>query len=130
MARRGVWATIEQLQRFASGATTIEFSPSSDTITTAVPDDGSSPCTAPTSTPACRRASTTRVPSAPVRPHMRTAAPQRAAATAWLAPLPPGCTANDRASTVWPARGNAATRMTRSTTREPTTWIRDAMRGA
>ena len=50
-----------------------------------------------------------------------TAAPARAAATAWLPPLPPGLYVASEPRTVSPARGRALTRMFWSILRLPTT---------
>src|ERR1700712_4088987 len=51
---------------------------------------------------------------------MATLAPRRAAATAWLAPLPPGTVTNDCPASVSPARGRRGARVTRSMVRLPT----------
>ncbi len=63
------------------------------------------------------------------RMHRRTvpARPARAAATAWLAPFPPGVRVNDAASTVSPGRGSASTTNVRSMFTLPTTHTRGAM---
>lgn len=50
-----------------------------------------------------------------------------AAATAWLAPFPPGVRVNDAASTVSPGRGSASTTNVRSMFTLPTTHTRGAM---
>ncbi len=80
----------------APGATAIWFSPRGPTVMIATPVACSSRRrTRLTSIPAADRALTARAPypSAPTAPMMATSAPARAAATAWLAPLPPSCVA-------------------------------------
>src|SRR4029079_5945537 len=59
--------------------------------------------------------------SDPTQPTNRTSAPSRAAATAWLAPLPPGKRSNVAPLTVSPGRGSRSTRATRSRLTDPTT---------
>ena len=54
---------------------------------------------------------------------MTTAAPSRAAATAWFAPLPPGSIRIDGPSTVSPATGMRGTGKIRSRLIEPNTMI-------
>ena len=77
---------------FASGATTIAFSAAASTITTAVPLGPDTAETASVPTPLARRwaSSVTAAASSPTEPTNCTCAPARAAATAWLAPFPPG----------------------------------------
>lgn len=65
--------------------------------------------------------------SSPNAPENCTCAPARAAATAWLAPFPPGVRVNDAASTVSPGRGSASTTNVRSMFTLPTTHTRGAM---
>lgn len=86
-----------------------------------MPATGSSVRTDATSTPAASMACTMKRPSAPVQPQARTRAPHRPAATAWLAPFPPGNVRSERAATVCPGRGSAATDSTRSIIREAMT---------
>ncbi len=59
--------------------------------------------------------------SSPTAAIIRTAAPARAAATAWLAPLPPPWRSNVPPVTVSPARGSDGSRTTRSWLTDPTT---------
>src|SRR5581483_9793567 len=59
--------------------------------------------------------------SSPTRPSRRTCAPRRAAATAWLAPLPPPPVRRSRPETVSPGVGRRGTKTTRSVLMEPTT---------
>ena len=115
---------------FDSGAITIAFSPLSATITVAAPEISSCVAMSRVRTPASLSASTMNRPSAPVRPSIRTRAPNFAAAAAWFAPLPPAKVALDNAATVSPARGNARTRTTRSIIIEPTTWMTCCTRAA
>ncbi len=81
--------------------------PSSSTVMCAVPLAPSTVRRPPVSTPAEASAERSRTPnsSAPTAPIIATSAPQRAAATAWLAPLPPGTVRNSRPVTVSPRRG-------------------------
>jgi len=77
----------------APAATTMVFCPSALTVINATPLAAcASCCTKRVSTPsACNVASSVSPNlSVPTRPIMRTGAPRRAAATDWLAPLPPG----------------------------------------
>src|SRR5262249_22159684 len=62
--------------------------------------------------------------SRPTRPTKRTCAPSRAAATAWLAPFPPGTRSNVASVSVSPGRGSRSQRATWSTFADPTTVIR------
>ncbi len=48
-------------------------------------------------------------PSVPTAPIIATSAPARAAATAWLAPLPPGIVRKERPVTVSPRAGALGT---------------------
>ncbi len=59
--------------------------------------------------------------SAPTAPSIRTRAPARAAATAWLSPLPPGTVSKPWPATVSPGRGKRSTPTTRSMLRLPST---------
>ena len=61
--------------------------------------------------------------SSPTAPIICTAAPSRAAATAWLAPLPPGCTVSRSAISVWPGIGMRSSRKIRSALMDPNTTI-------
>src|ERR1700754_4029329 len=56
-----------------------------------------------------------------------TDAPARAAATAWLPPLPPGDDTSEEARTVCPGRGKASTVKVRSALTLPTTQTRAAI---
>ncbi|MNV85457.1 hypothetical protein D3C71_1794210 [compost metagenome] len=61
--------------------------------------------------------------SSPTRPTILTSAPSRAAATAWLAPFPPGTILKLSPSTVSPAPGRLLEVTTRSTAQLPITPI-------
>ena len=97
--------------RWRPGATAMTFSPSGcdedqRDAGRHVRDASASPAT---STPARReRRARARSPNAssPIAPMNATRAPSRAAATAWLPPLPPSCCANVAPLTVSPALGN------------------------
>src|ERR1700733_1342978 len=115
-------------RRLAPGATTITFSPVASTRISATPDSPSSRATPVVSTPSRSSERSTRS-SLPIRPTNRTVAPSRAAATAWLAPLPPGKRSNTASVTVSPGRGNRSQRATWSTFAEPTTVIRGGTSG-
>ena len=81
-----------------------------------------------TSTPAAAKAS--RIirpwPSRPTRPTKLVGAASRAAATAWLAPLPPGRTSRPAAASVSPCAGSRGTWITRSAFALPSTATRCA----
>src|SRR5690242_15446922 len=62
--------------------------------------------------------------SSPTAPTMATEAPNRAAATAWLPPLPPPCLPNVPPVTVSPGEGRRSTATTRSVLIDPTTTTR------
>src|ERR1700722_4591735 len=88
-------------------------------------------CTGSTSTPAqsmpsASRSSTRCVPfaSLPTQPTIATRAPMRAAATAWLPPLPPATCENSCPLMVSPGRGKCGERATRSVLMLPTTRTR------
>jgi hypothetical protein len=61
--------------------------------------------------------------SSPTAPAIATAAPSRAAAAAWLAPLPPGSMRRPCDSSVWPGSGNSSSAKIRSALSEPKTMI-------
>jgi hypothetical protein len=61
--------------------------------------------------------------SSPTAPIITTSAPARRAASAWLAPLPPGALANDGPCTVSPGFGRRSTRAVRSRLIDPGTTI-------
>src|SRR6202040_2160108 len=65
--------------------------------------------------------------SLPTLATMPTFAPQRRAATAWLAPLPPKPRSNFLPKIVSPGRGNTSLNVVRSTLALPTTAIRDCL---
>ncbi len=96
---------------FAPGMTTMRLPPSSSTVMCAVPLAPSTVRRAAVSTPAAVSAERSRTPnsSAPTAPIITTFPPERAAATAWLAPLPPGTVRNARPVTVSPGRGALGT---------------------
>ncbi len=79
----------------------------------------------PVSTPDSSSAVRNRAPksSVPTAPIIDTVPPARAAATAWLAPLPPGIVRNSRPLTVSPRCGAFATYATRSMFVLPSTTI-------
>lgn len=86
----------------APGATTMLFSPTTSTMTTAEPLGPGMRATASALTPLLRRCphSNSAAGSSPTAATRATEAPARAAATAWLPPLPPGADVSDEASTV------------------------------
>src|SRR5690606_329573 len=107
----------------APGETTMLLSPDGSTVISATPV-GAPPTSTPTvSTPAdrCESSSSRPCASSPTRASRAVRAPSRAAATAWLAPLPPGWTARSEPSTVSPAAGRRSTPITRSALADPTT---------
>src|SRR6185437_3686893 len=115
----------------APATMTISFSPLSSTRMSAVPVGTlARRTTAPASIPAPRHSATAISPatSLPSAATMATAAPQRAAATAWLLPLPPPFSLNRDAVTVSPGRGKTATVAVRSALKLPTTQIRACIR--
>ena len=108
----------------APEATAIWFSPPSSTTITATPvATPSMTWVRDTSMPSLARSATARRPnsSSPIAPTKTTRAPSRAAATAWLAPFPPGWRAKLPPVTVSPGTGIRAVRTTRSTFIDPTT---------
>jgi len=62
--------------------------------------------------------------SSPTQPAIRTSAPSRAAATAWLAPLPPGVNRAAEPTTVAPGPGSRGTVTEMSMFRLPSTVTR------
>jgi hypothetical protein len=109
--------------QLAPGTTTMWFSPSSATAMSA------RPVSAPTfSTPCVSTPSSARTPrrcepalSSPTMPTNAVEAPERAAATAWFRPLPPGTMTSSWPSTVCPGPGRRGTRATMSWLMLPTT---------
>ena len=91
----------------------------------AQPVDASLPITRVRSTLAARSSARASLASAscPTAPASITDAPSRAAATAWLAPLPPGSIRTCGPSSVSPARGMAGKAKIRSRLMEPNTTI-------
>ena len=73
--------------------------------------------------PSARRAASNWRPksSSPTQPTIHTSAPSRAAATAWLAPLPPGVNCAAEPSTVAPGPGSRGTVTEMSMFRLPST---------
>ena len=119
-----VRTSVDSRSALAPGTMTIAFSPFADTLIKACPVG----CrelilTIPVSTAlSCKKARIVLpASSAPVAPIINVAAPIRAAATAWLAPLPPGKCARRRATTVSPGCGNLSTKATTSWLIEPST---------
>ncbi len=109
---------------FAPGATTIWFSPDGDTEISAMPVDSLSTTRTPDrSTPPSRnRASASfAAASSPTHATSLTCAPSRLAASAWLAPLPPGNRLSVAPVTVSPGAGNRDTVAERSRFTEPMT---------
>src|SRR5690606_25296279 len=82
----------------------------------------------PVSTPAASSVSRSRGAntSVPTAPRKRTRPPERLAATAWLAPLPPGTVAKSRPAIVSPGSGRRVTVVTRSMLTLPSTAITGA----
>ncbi|CAM5442326.1 hypothetical protein SCYAM73S_03701 [Streptomyces cyaneofuscatus] len=107
----------------APGDTTMLLSPEGSTVISATPVGAPPTRTPSVSTPAARWLSSNSRPwsSSPTRASSAVRAPNRAAATAWLAPLPPGWTARSEPSTVSPGAGRRSTPITRSALAEPTT---------
>nr|MCF0101958.1 hypothetical protein [Streptomyces sp. MH191] len=107
----------------APGETTMLLSPEGSTVISATPVGAPPTSTPAVSTPdsACESSSSRPCPSSPTRASRAVRAPRRAAATAWLAPLPPGWTARSEPRTVSPAPGRRSTPITRSALAEPTT---------
>src|SRR5699024_5399701 len=99
--------------------------PSSATVTIARPVGPSTARTPASPTPAERRpdSPTSDWASVPTAPIISTLPPSLAAATAWLAPLPPGVIRPPRPWRVSPGRGWRTTWALRSTLIEPTTAI-------
>src|SRR4051812_15276273 len=113
----------------APEATAIWFSPASSTTITATPVAAGTRATAETSTPSPARSATASSPrsSVPTAPTMRTVAPCRAAATAWLALFPPPWRSKVPPVTVSPGPGSVAARTTRSRLTEPITYTSRAI---
>jgi hypothetical protein len=111
----------------APEATAIWFSPASSTTIAATPVGAPSRrATWLVSMPSAASSASASSPSssAPTAPTIETSALARAAATAWLAPLPPPWRAKVPPATVSPARGSRPTETTRSTFTDPTTTTR------
>ena len=106
---------------FAPDATAIMFSPPASTRIRATPVRPSTVVSPVRSMPSRSSAARARIPNAsrPTAPTNAVGAPSRAAATAWLAPLPPSCSENVAPVTVSPAAGNRSAWATRSTLTEP-----------
>ena len=116
------------VSRFAPGATVIMFSPAWSTVIIAIPVGTPAATRTPvSSTPSARSACRSAAPnsSSPTQPTiamvMPAAPPSRAAATAWLAPLPPGAKTAAPPSTVAPGPGSAGTVTAMSMFRLPST---------
>src|SRR4249919_1798216 len=105
---------------FAPGATAIWFSPPASTRISATPVGASTRAAASVRRSSCGNASSAKT-SVPTEQTRVTSAPRRAAATAWLAPLPPLTRAKVASVTVSPGRGSRSTRATRSRLTLPTT---------
>jgi hypothetical protein len=105
------WSSASDVKSaFTPEFTTIVFSAFASTVMSAVPVSPAVMRVASV-TPAPRRLLRSSAPasSSPSSATNVVAAPARAAATAWLAPLPPGCRAPPVASTVSPGAGMAST---------------------
>ncbi len=108
----------------APEATEMLFSPRSSTVIKAMPEgDAGARATKRVSIPSASKAARARAPnsSSPTRATKVTRPPARAAATAWLAPLPPAAMENSPPRTVSPGRGMRGTRMIMSVLELPTT---------
>ena len=108
----------------APGATTIALLPASSTVISATPEGASDVnATYVVSTPSSRKLSRDLRPntSLPSRATKDTFAPSLAAATAWLAPLPPGTIRKSPPRIVSPGTGIRADLTTRSMFELPTT---------
>src|SRR5690625_4425835 len=101
----------------------LEFSPSGVTMMMAIPVGASTWRRPLRSTPAsAREARNSRpFPSSPRQPTNVTSPPSRPAATAWLAPLPPGVTTTSEPRMVSPGAGRWSMSRTRSALADPTT---------
>ncbi len=113
--------------RLAPGATVMRFSPASSTEIMARPVGVCVTARTPAaSTPSSRSAATSRLPNSsyPTQPTRRTSAPSLAAATAWLAPFPPGVKRAAEPSTVAPGPGSRGTVTEISMFRLPSTVTR------
>ena len=114
--------------RFAPGATVMMFSPDSSTVIMAIPVGAPGTVrTARSSIPSLASVALSVRPksSSPTQPTIRTripeSAPSLAAATAWLAPFPPGAMAAAPPRTVAPGPGSAGTVTEMSIFRLPST---------
>ncbi len=115
----------------APGATVMMFSPAWSTEIMASPVGASAVMRTPSwPTPSSRSAASRRRPksSSPTQPAMRTPAPSLAAATAWLAPFPPGVNRAAEPSTVAPGSGRRGTVTEISMFRLPSTVTRGRFR--
>ena len=117
---------VQRRGALAPGATTIMFCPPAPTTTTAAARAPGRVIDAVIPAPLALRWSSNVRPAAssPTAATSVTSAPARAAATAWLPPLPPGSVRTADASTVSPGPGSAATSNTRSELTLPTTQTR------
>ena len=113
----------------APGMTTMRFIPLASTSMRAVPDEPSAVTTAVASMPSPSTMPRSQAPasSLPTAPIMLTRAPSRAAATAWLRPLPPACRSSVSPMTVSPGAGIRSRPTTRSRLRLPTTTTRPGL---
>lgn len=124
MTRAAAATSSGRRRMLAPGATTIMFWPAASTVMKATPVAApGSVRTRATSIPSRRRPESCCTPnaSAPTHPIIVTAAPSRAAATAWFAPLPPGKVPNSAPVNVSPTWGRRGVFTTRSMLRLPTT---------
>ena len=128
---RAAWTSAGPVSWLAPGATVMMFSPAWSTEIMARPVGALAVTrTPPASTFSARSAASSRRPksSSPTQPAMRTAAPSLAAATAWLAPFPPGVNRAAEPSTVAPGSGSRGTVTEISMFRLPRTVTRGRFR--
>ena len=113
----------------APAITTMRLAPLASTSMRAVPEMPSTCATAEPSMPSVSTTPRSQAPEAsePRAPIIDTGTPSRAAATAWLSPLPPACCSSVSPNTVSPESGIRARPITRSRLRLPTTTTRAPM---
>ena len=120
---RSTWAAVKSgvSHPLAPGMTTMRLAPAASTSMSAVPLAPSTSATADVSMPSAASWSRIHPPpsSVPAAPTRATDAPARAAAIAWLSPLPPRWRSRAVPVTVSPLSGIRVTRTTRSTLRLP-----------
>ena len=130
IARAAASTSASEISAAAPVQTTMAFSPeAASTSTAAAPVAAVSERATRGSTPASAQAASpiSAKESRPIREMNCTAAPSRAAATAWFEPLPPGLSATLSPMTVSPMRGRRGVRKVASTTKMPRIAMRAAM---